>query len=361
MAFIAVYLPLVLQERSFTLLEIGLALSLGSFIGLCGQLLWGFVSDKYGTIRKVLIVLFAGTIILFAGLYVADAFVTTMLFAVLVRIVTTSILPLVDLWTVDYTEREGKNFGRFRQWGSVGYVAFTLIMGFMAAAAGLKAVYWLHWLLLLLCISITLTLQETGRPKAGAGHLRASLKVLRMPRIGLFFVAVLIFCIPARAFEGFFSLHVKELGGGEMVIAVLSVVAPLFEVPFYLWGMNWMNRIGVYRLLLISGMLYVPIWISYAWNTSVLYLGISQIALSGANVLFYLAAMIYMRTHFPENLRSTGQLLLFIFIGTLSGVVGNLWAGFMLSGGLHTLMFLLCAAAVGLSMLLLQFIRQSDR
>ncbi|MNY54986.1 hypothetical protein D3C86_1909230 [compost metagenome] len=53
----------------------------------------------------------------------------------------------------------------------------------------------------------------------------------------------------------------------------------------------------------------------------------------GAHVLFYVAAMIYMRIHVPSYLQSTGQLFLFMLVGTLSGAVGNLWAGHLLLDG----------------------------
>ncbi|MFD0670063.1 MFS transporter [Cohnella sp. GCM10027633] len=361
LVFISVYLPLVLQDKSFSMLEIGMTLSAGSLVGFAGQLFWGIASDKYGTIRVITLLVFAGTFILFGGLYAADRFAWVFVFAIGVRFFTTSLLPFSDLWTLNYAERTGRDFGFYRHWGSVGIVLLTLLFGAAATAGELPAVFGTHGAIILLVLWLVAGMRERGRPRMQAAELRRGLALFVAPRMLLFAGAVLLVNIPARAFEGFFSIFIKQQGGSDMTIAIIAIIAPLCEIPFFLYGSRWIRGFGVYPILLVSAALYGAIWALYAWSQSVWMLAVTQVAFGGAHVLFYVAAMFHMRSKVPEAMQSTGQLVLFMLTGTLSGVAGNLWAGHQLLNGNASRMFGISALGTLLALLLLLLLQAFDR
>lgn len=355
LAFIAIYLPLVLQEKSFSLFEIGLTLSLGSLVGFFGQLFWGVFSDKFGTIRYVMLMVVAGTAVLFAGLYVSNAFILIMCFAILLRFFTTSLLPFTDLWTMNYTESAGKNFGVFRQWGSVGFVVLTLGMGVAAASFGLFSVYWMNWLVLLICALIVLKMQETARPRRAA-NVRKGLLLLRKRQLWLFFIAVPLISVPDNAFNSFYSIYVKELSDSDMMIAFAAVVSPICQIPFFILSSRWVKNVNIFRIFTVSAGLFTMLWAAFIYNHSLLFLILSQVGLSSAKVMFYVSGTVYMRKHIPEQFRSTGQLVFFMLLFTLSGFIGNLWAGYMLDLGFRSGLFLISMVSTLIALIIFQIL-----
>lgn len=353
LSFISIYLPLILQEKSFSMFEIGLTLSLGSLAGFFGQLLWGIVSDKFGTIRIILLTVFVGTAVFISGLYIANVFFVILFFAILIRIFTTSILPLTDLWTMNYTELTGRNFGVYRQCGSIGYVVIVLGMGGAAAKFGLMAVFWVHWGILALCIIAVFRMRETKNVQRKTVDLRNLFFLFRNPQLWIFFIAILLVNIPSSAFNSFYSIYVKQLGGGDMVIAFAAIIAPICQIPYFILTTRWTERFGIYPVLTVSAGIYAILWSVFIWNHSLPFLILSQIGLSGAKVLFYVAGMFHMRRHIPEYLRSTGQLVLFMFMFTLSGFAGNLWTGHMLDLGYRSQLFLTSMLASMIALLIL--------
>ncbi|MFC5469890.1 MFS transporter [Cohnella suwonensis] len=340
MAFIAIYFPLILERKSFTLSEIGFALAIGSLVGFFGQFFWGMTSDRRGSIRFVLFALTAGTCLLAFGLRLSDSYLLALTFAVAIRFCSTSLLPLTDLWTLRHSENGSGNFGAFRLWGSVGYVASALAFGWAASLFDLNATFWALWLTAALYALAVFLLPETGRPAdSKAPKISEALSLFRAPATWLFLGVTLLINVPARAFDGFFSLYVKSMGGDDGMIAAAAIVAPLFEIPFFLYGTKWIGRIGHRSMLLYSALLYMAIWLFYMWNDSVILLALSQVAMSGAYVMFYLAALSHMRAFVPERLRATGQMLLFMFMNTLSAFAGNALAGYMLENGHRTWLF----------------------
>lgn len=58
------YLPLYYQALGFTSVQIGLLYSIGPLISIVSNLFWGLISDRLGTLKKVLILLLCAQIIL---------------------------------------------------------------------------------------------------------------------------------------------------------------------------------------------------------------------------------------------------------------------------------------------------------
>ncbi|WP_372632866.1 MFS transporter [Cohnella sp.] len=337
LAFVSVYLPLTLQAKGLGMAEIGATLAAGSLVGLFGQLLWGALSDRFGTSRRVLAPLLIGAGLLLGGLYASAAVWAAAACAVAVRLCTTSLQPLTDSWTL--LEAGTAGFGRYRLWGSAGFVLLTAGMGLAASDSGLVAVHVFQWAALAAGAALAIGMKERRRPRAGAADWRRAGRVLRHPSIWKLLPFAALAAVPARAFESFLSLNAKQLGADELTVAGLSVLEPVCEIPFLLLGMAGIRRYGADRALLLAAMLYVCAWLALLSFSSLYALAAAQAPLAGGAMLLYLAVTVYLREILPEGMLAMGQSALFVVLYSFSGMVGNLLGGFLLEEGGPTALF----------------------
>lgn len=78
------FLPVYLAEQGLSTSEIGIIIGTGGFVTLFAQPLWGFISDKTKTIRKVMLILVCLTAVSGYFLFNFDSFVLLIIFALLV-------------------------------------------------------------------------------------------------------------------------------------------------------------------------------------------------------------------------------------------------------------------------------------
>lgn len=345
---------MIMQSKGFTFVDIGIALACGSLVGLLGQIFWGGVSDKFRTIKKAVLGLFILSMTLLGGLYVSESFAAVWLSAVWIRFCTASILPFTDLWTMNFSESRGTNFGKYRMWNSIGAVALTFLMGMTVTSWGLQSVYGVQLLLLFACILLVSRLPDSNHANRNPAIISESFKLLKDRAIWPFCTALLLICIPARAFEGFFSVYMKSLGGSDMMIAGTAITAGLIEVPLFWLGSRWLNKFGVWPLLMISGGVYSAVWLLNIWNLPLWCVAATLIMLNVAHVLLYLAAMMYLRIRIAESMRSTGQMLLYMSLFSISGFIGTMGAGSLLSDNNAAFMYVISLACVGMAIVILR-------
>ncbi|GIQ63053.1 hypothetical protein PACILC2_16210 [Paenibacillus cisolokensis] len=73
-AVVVSYFPLYFLDRGFTEQQIGIIYSTGPFISIFANLLTGMISDKYRTIKKLLMLLLLGQLAMIALLFPLDQF-----------------------------------------------------------------------------------------------------------------------------------------------------------------------------------------------------------------------------------------------------------------------------------------------
>ncbi|WP_425594014.1 MFS transporter [Metabacillus endolithicus] len=68
------FLPIYFQYKGFSSSQIGWFLAIGPFVGLIAQPLWGYASDKYKTVKKVLFSCLIGFSVSVIWLFQIDSF-----------------------------------------------------------------------------------------------------------------------------------------------------------------------------------------------------------------------------------------------------------------------------------------------
>ena len=128
------YQSVWLKEVGIGSSQIGLMVSIASIIGIAACLIWGSVSDKLGSSKKVFIAVVSITGVLYAFLPVlrnAGSNIVGILFVYipLIYFFKQSGTSMMDSWIISATSNKGIPYGSMRKWGSVGYAVMSVIWG----------------------------------------------------------------------------------------------------------------------------------------------------------------------------------------------------------------------------------------
>src|SRR5690606_9471761 len=130
------FLPIWLSEKGITPEQIGIINALPVFAILALNLVVGRVADRAKDWRQAIVIgaLIGGIVPI--GLFWVNEFWGILLFWTLASVPTGVTGPVLDAATMRLTRRNGSDFGAIRAWGTVGYMLFNGLTGYLVAWYG---------------------------------------------------------------------------------------------------------------------------------------------------------------------------------------------------------------------------------
>lgn len=325
------FLPLYLSSVHLSGTDIGTLLGIGPFFMMIIPPLWGFISDKLGKIKEVLLFilmfsLILGFIVFKMTNYWSIAFLLSgfyMFFA--------AIMPLTDSMTYRISENSQISFGAVRLFGSLGFAIMSAFLGFFLMRYGSSVLSNLFVVTgILSMLSLFLIKEENG---SGLSSERSPVKIsdffqlMRNPTVLLFFAMVFLVSLPHRINDSFLSLYIKEVGGNDSLAGLAWFIAALFEALVFSFSQRWMKSGKENQLIVFAILVYAMRWgLNSFIHNPYLIVGL-QILHSLTFAIFYLTMLQQFTKRIPSHLRASAQTaLLAIFFG-VSGIIGSIIGG----------------------------------
>lgn len=133
------FLPVYLDVQGLTKSQIGFIIGTGGFVTLFAQPLWGMISDKTKSIRKILLILLMFSTIVGYLLYDASSYPMLIMLAMLLYFFLMSVDPLTESLNFSVAESHGTSYGSIRTYGALGYAVAALLTGYVISYFGEKA------------------------------------------------------------------------------------------------------------------------------------------------------------------------------------------------------------------------------
>lgn len=341
LALFVPFLPVYLGEKGLTASEIGLIIGTGGFVTLIAQPLWGFISDKTKTIRKVMLILVSLTTIFGYFLFNVDSFVLLVIFALLVYFALMPLDPLTESLNFTVSEMARVSYGSIRTYGALGYAILSLIVGFSMDYFGLNSASILFAILGLISFAIVWFMpdvQASTKPIT----MKGLKQVLKNKEMLLFLVMVFISSIPARMNDTFLGLHLRALGGDTSLIGIAFFIAATSEIVIFALSFWWLRKGKELEIITIATFFYFLRFILSAFILSPLALTLLQVLQMLTFPIFYTAAIQYLYQIMPKEWRATGQTVLALLFFGLSSIIASYAGGYIYKefGG-HTFYFII--------------------
>lgn len=320
------FLPVYLGEQGLNPAQIGFIIGTGGFVTIIAQPLWGMISDKTRTIRKVLLVLLLCSAVTGYFLFDSNSYVGLILFAMLLYFFLMPIDPLAESLNFRVSEAAGISYGSIRTYGALGYGVMALLTGYVLSYFGSHGMA-----MLFVGISLTSFIVSWFMPDApvtGKPVTLDSLKhFLSNKETLLFLVLIFISSVPARMNDTFLGVYIRELGGSPELVGQSFFIAAMSEIIVFALSFWWLRKGKELIIISISGAFYFLRFFISAWITDPHLLAYLQILQILTFPVFYSAAIQYLYSIVPEEWRATGQTVLALLFFGVSGILASYVGG----------------------------------
>jgi MFS transporter, PPP family, 3-phenylpropionic acid transporter len=326
------YFQLYLQDVGLNKLEIGALMSLGPFVSIFANPFWGMWTDRYQNIRRIVLVMLTGTLLLSQLAFQANTYEMVYISITLFFFFQTPLFAQSNTLILSYIDGTNRTFGSFRLWGSLGWALTAIAAGPILEAMGISVLSYLFAALLAAAMLALVALPKLGH-SIGTAPLpfRGFSKLFSNPYFLCFIFFGILVSIPNTMNNTFMSLYITDLGGSRSMVGLAVFLSSILEIGVLVLCDRFLRRrisILVSCLALVSA-LFVLRWWLMAGATAPLQVALIQILHSITfGGFFYVGTQLTMLL-IPRPYRSAGQALYTLTWSGISGIIGGLLGGFL--------------------------------
>jgi MFS transporter, PPP family, 3-phenylpropionic acid transporter len=343
------FLPVYLADQGLRPAQIGFIIGTGGFVTLITQPLWGMISDKTRTIRKVLLLLIFFSSVIGYFLYDSSSYLQLILFAMLLYFFLMPIDPLTESLNFTMAEKSGISYGSIRTYGALGYAVISLITGYVMSYFGANSLAFLFAGIGL--ISFIVNWMMPDAPVSGKPVTLSSLKHFFSNKETLLFLLLVFICaVPARMNDTFLGVYIRELGGSAKLVGLTWFLAAGSEIVVFALSFWWLRKGKEIIIISFAAAFFFIRYFVSAWITDPQLLAYLQVMQLLTFPIFYSAAIQYLYRIVPVEWRATGQTVLALLFFGVSGIIASYIGGAIYGayGGKTLYLFISSISFVGM-------------
>ncbi len=355
------FLPVWLDWRGLSLAEISIVTAAPLFARIVMAPAIGYMADRWGEHRKVLILLAWLAFALLVALNGVRGFWAILAVTLLIAVAWTSISPLAETVAMAGVRGHGLDYGRMRLWGSLSFIAASFGGGLILAATGTG---WAVWLMVAGAAATVMAAHVLPVPASAAQTVsqgvpptRADIVQLATSRGFLLFLLAAGSVQASHAvFYTFGTVHWRAQGLSPAWAGSLWAIGVIAEIGLFAFSGAVVRVCGSVLLIVAGALAGLVRWTAMAIDPPLA-------ALMGLQVLHgltfgaaHLGAVHHISATVPANLAGTAQSLYAsaiagVFMGSATLASGPLYAAY--GARAYLVMAVLSAVGLAAGMLLL--------
>lgn len=326
------FFPLYLQDVGMNKLEIGCLMSVGALVSIIANPFWGIWSDRYQNIRRIVLVMLTGTLVLSQLVFQANTYEMIYISILFFYFFQGPLFAQSNTMILSYIDGTRRRFNSFRLWGSLGWAFTAILAGPVIEWAGISVLSYLFASLICAAMIALITMPKLDHsigiaplPFKGMRH------IFHHPFFLCFILFGILVSIPNTMNNTFVSLYITELGGSKTMIGLAVFLSSILEMGVlflcnYLLG----RRVSVLlaSLTVVSVLFFLRWWLM-ADATTPLQVAIIQVLHSITfGGFFYVGTQLTMLL-VPQPYRSSGQALYTLAWSGIAGILGGVLGGWL--------------------------------
>jgi PPP family 3-phenylpropionic acid transporter len=324
----APFFSLYLKSLGTSAVEIGILMSLPQLSRIVAPHVWGWLADRgTGRLRVARLAGAAGTLSFF-GVFAGSGF--TLLFIVLLTMTFfwSAALPLVEATTLSHLGENTSRYGRIRVWGSIGFIAAVVAIGYVLDWVAVKVLLWIIVALMAGMLAFCWQIPEATVPPHATDR-QPIWDIVKKPEV----IALISACALMAAAHGpyytFYTIHVVNHGYSKALTGWLWALGVICEIGIFVWMPHLYRAFTLRRILIASFALAVVRFLIIGWAVDNVPLLLFAQTLHAATFgAFHAAAIGVIHKMFRGRHQARGQAIYGSLAFGLGGTLGGLASGY---------------------------------
>jgi PPP family 3-phenylpropionic acid transporter len=300
------------------------------------------MSDYFEANKKILIFTTFGTFIFSLSFLLTESFLVIFVLYSFFMIFSSSNVPLSDSLLLNHLGDRAEEYGQFRVWGSIGYMAAIMPFGWIIEQTQSETTFILAASGLFLSLFFAYKLPKSNKT-IKITNLSSFKLLLKNKDLSYFLVFTFFIQAPLTANFVYFPIYFKSIGGGETLLGLGMFIAAGSELIIFQKADIFLKKFKLKKVLLLSAIAFGIRWFLIAIWTSPLLILMTQLFHGLTFALFHVTAVSYISKLVGEKFRSTGQNL-YASIISISTVASSLVGGMIYDGAGGAAMYALGSA-----------------
>jgi PPP family 3-phenylpropionic acid transporter len=340
------YFNIFFREAGLDSFQIGLVNSIPRVFALLLLPIWGFLTDYFQENKKVLAITITGSFLTVIAFPFAASMKLLMVLMFSYTLFQNPIIPLSDSLLLDHLGDRAYLYGKYRLWGSAGYMTFVSLIGLFLEKTEPANLFYIYAVVLLLTL-ILLKFLPQGERKIKVIATSDFKKIFQKKSLLFFLCFVFILQSSMNANYGYFPLYIVDHGGGEFLLGIALTIASASELAAFFFSDKIINSNKFSRLTLLISFAFTCRWLLLAFFPHRIIILLAQALHSLTFGLFFAVGVNYVNKISGEKFRATGQNIYAAVFTGMSAIFGNLIGGklYQMLGG-ERMYFLLAIATI---------------
>ncbi|MFB9218807.1 MFS transporter [Kurthia sibirica] len=322
------FLPVYMTAQGLNESEVGIIIGAGGFITIIAQPFFGMISDRFKTVRKVILLLILLTTIGGFALYQLSSFTMIIVLTLVVYAFLMPLDPLTESLSFTSSEVLKISYGSVRTYGALGFAIMSLIVGYTMDWFGMSSISYLFAILGTVGFIIVFFLRDV--PTTVVPISKAGLKKLLFDKeMILFLILIFISSIPARMNDTFLGIHIGSLNGDTKLVGIAFFISAATEILIFALSFLWLKKGRELQLITIAIFFYAIRFLLSGIVESPYALIAVQVLQMVTFPIFYTAAIQYLYQIVPAEWRATGQTILALLFFGISGIISSALGGYI--------------------------------
>jgi MFS transporter, PPP family, 3-phenylpropionic acid transporter len=330
------FAPLWFSSLGFSTLFIGFIASLMNWTRVVMPYAWSWWGDHGGKRAELIRLAALGALLSALGLLGVREATAVAVVTVLLFVANSGVVPLYEAMLAQALQTpqgmDSQRYGRVRMWGSVGFLVAVTTFGMLLEWAGIRAFPLFVALMNALLLWAAWRLPATPASAVHDEPAPPVLPLLRKPEVAWFFSSIFFTVLAHASLYSFFSLYLVQLGYGKAAVGVLWAISVAVEIVFFYTQGRWFRWLAPYRWLQLVALVVALRFAATAWGGAIaVVLVLAQMTHAITFAAHHAACIERVNALFPGRLRGRGQALYTTLGYGVSGVLGGVGGGWLIS------------------------------
>lgn len=328
----APFFALYLDSVGMGAVEIGMLMALPQLTRILAPHLWGWLADRSG--QRMRVVRWSGAVgtLAFLGVFGGESFalLCTVLFAM--TFFWSAALPLVEATTLSQLGDETARYGRIRVWGSVGFIAAVVAVGYLLDLTSPRALLWVIAALMACMLLLSCVVAEAPAVPH-PGDERPVWQVVRRPEVIAIILASALVAMAHGPYYTFYTIHLVDYGYSKSFAGWLWALGVICEIGIFVWMSRLYKAFTMRQILIASTLLAALRFVVIGWGADSIVLLLAAQTLHAASFgAFHAAAIGVVHRLFRGRHQARGQAIYGSLAYGFGGTIGGLASGYAWNG-----------------------------